>query len=392
MTKVAFCIFGDRYSNGGNNYMLNLWHVLREYGEKGVTPILFVGLDFPETKLMPFIATGYEVVRSPIFDGGGWRRFIGALLTGKDWELERLFLEYKVDVAFETAAFFGWRFAIPTIAWIPDFQHRHLKHMFSFLEYWRREIGFKVQMVSGRTILLSSEDARQDCERFYPSSRGHTHVVSFAVRVDKTGFDSNPESVRIRYGLPATFIYLPNRFWKHKNHIAVIQALAMLKYLDVVIAVTGEPLDPRHLDYFSELLELVERNGLVNNFRVLGVIPYSDVVALMRASAAVLNPSYFEGWSTTVEEAKALGVPLILSSLGVHREQMGEAAMFFSPSSPEELAGAIRNFYSHLPEATWQHREEKALQAMPERLRVFAQNFERAIEATCLAPQLTGLG
>jgi glycosyltransferase involved in cell wall biosynthesis len=41
----------------------------------------------------------------------------------------------------------------------------------------------------------------------------------------------------------------------------------------------------------------------------------------MRASTALINPSLFEGWSTTVEEAKSTGTPMILSDLGVHREQ-----------------------------------------------------------------------
>lgn len=33
-----------------------------------------------------------------------------------------------------------------------------------------------------------------------------------------------------------------------------------------------------------------------------------------------VNPSFYEGWSTTVEEAKSIGVPLLLSDIPVHRE------------------------------------------------------------------------
>jgi glycosyltransferase involved in cell wall biosynthesis len=42
-----------------------------------------------------------------------------------------------------------------------------------------------------------------------------------------------------------------------------------------------------------------------------------------------------------VEEAKALGTPLLLSSLDVHREQAGDRATFFDPRSPRELADAL---------------------------------------------------
>ena len=65
------------------------------------------------------------------------------------------------------------------------------------------------------------------------------------------------------------------------------------------------------------------------NFRYLGMIPLDHVYALLRASVALINPSRFEGWSTTVEEAKSFGVPMILSDIDVHREQTGGAARYF---------------------------------------------------------------
>lgn len=46
---------------------------------------------------------------------------------------------------------------------------------------------------------------------------------------------------------------------------------------------------------------------------MLGLVPRSDVIALMRYSISLINPSFFEGWSTTVEEAKSMGKQIILS-------------------------------------------------------------------------------
>ena len=56
---------------------------------------------------------------------------------------------------------------------------------------------------------------------------------------------------------------------------------------------------------------------------------------------ALINPSRFEGWSTTVEEAKSFGVPLILSDIDVHHEQAGEAARYFGLDDPATLADAL---------------------------------------------------
>ena len=46
-------------------------------------------------------------------------------------------------------------------------------------------------------------------------------------------------------------------------------------------------------------------------------------------ASALINPSRSEGWSTTVEEAKSFGVPMILSDIDVHREQTGGTARYF---------------------------------------------------------------
>jgi len=70
-------------------------------------------------------------------------------------------------------------------------------------------------------------------------------------------------------------------------------------------------------------------------------LDYRDILALNARADALVNPSRFEGWSTTVEEAKALGTPLVLSNLPVHREQVAERALYFDPDDPEDCARAL---------------------------------------------------
>ena len=368
-------MIGGRHWLGGYNYLLNLFRVLRRYGTGQVQPVLFLGEDFPESELAPFATIGYDIVRSAAFDRRSQHRSLAsALITGKDRQAEHIFQTHDIDVVFEVANFFGWRFAFPAVAWIPDFQHRHLSYMFSKNAYWRRELGLRAQVKAGRTIMLSSEDARKSCEQFYPSSCGRTHVVRFAVQLDEAILALDQEEVRARHGLPESYIYLPNQFWKHKNHRIVIEALALFQNSRVVVASTGHGVDPRHPALYEELRSLVNHKGLQEQFRFIGMVPYLEVIALMRGATAVLNPSLLEGWSTTVEEARALGVPLILSDIAVHREQMGNAAQYFHPDSPEELAALLRQQVSaSRPNKVYR---EAAAAASTERVYDFARNLE----------------
>ena len=70
-------------------------------------------------------------------------------------------------------------------------------------------------------------------------------------------------------------------------------------------------------------------------FRPLGVVPYRDMLGLMRHAVAVINPSLFEGWSTSVEEAKSMGKAVVLSDIPVHREQAPGRGLFFDPRDPD---------------------------------------------------------
>jgi glycosyltransferase involved in cell wall biosynthesis len=229
--------------------------------------------------------------------------------------------------------------------------------------------------------MLSSEDARVDFEHYYPTSVGLTHVVRFAVPAETSQLNSR--AIADEYGLPEHFFFLPNQFWKHKNHECVVQALSILKSQgkEVVIAVSGKQNDPRDKMYFPKLKNSVESLGLTNNFKMLGVIPYQHIAALMLSSRALLNPSKFEGWSTTVEEAKAIGVKMILSDLKVHREQAGEFAEFFNPNSPKELAECLINFKPLLAEAKLALKTEAAAHSNF-RVAEYAKVFTDLVELT----------
>ena len=56
-------------------------------------------------------------------------------------------------------------------------------------------------------------------------------------------------------------------------------------------------------------------------------------MSLIYYSSAVINPSLFEGWSSTVEQAKAYNKKIILSDISVHREQKPKYSYFFHPKN-----------------------------------------------------------
>jgi glycosyltransferase involved in cell wall biosynthesis len=271
-----------------------------------------------------------------------------------------------------------------------DFQHRNLPEQFSRLAYWRREIGFRVQVSAHRLVMLSSLDAAADFNKYYRLPRERVFVVRFAVLPPNIPDEERVQEAMRRYGLPETFFYLPNQFWRHKNHLLVVEALAQLraKGIEVVVAASGRPMDPRHPEHYRWVEQRIADYGLGHQFRLLGMIPRDDLFALMHASTAVVNPSLSEGWSTTVEEARSLGAPLLLSDLQVHQEQAGEEARYFDRYSSESLARALTEFkpVSRLERVA---RAQRGIALAEARVRTFARDFSRVVECAVEGQRLS---
>jgi glycosyltransferase involved in cell wall biosynthesis len=375
--RVAFTHISRRLWAGGYNYQSNLFAALDRYCNAEIAPILFAGREdaADEVAVLARIP-GVEIVRSAAFD----RRSVGllsAIALGLDHSAVAAFRAADIDVVFESARFFGWRLPFPAIAWFPDFQHGRLPHLFSLRARWRRDLGFRAQIASDRSILLSSNSALSDLRTFYPNLSNNVAVVQFAAEPPAGLLMEDPFEVLAQYGLPAKFFYLPNHLWRHKNHQLVLDALVLLKArgIDVVVVASGSVEDPREPAYFESITGQIKRHGLETSFRHVGMIPLAHVYALLRTAVALINPSKFEGWSTTVEEAKSFGVPMILSDLDVHFEQTKGEARYFGVDD----SGALADHLAHAWTEGGPVSVRDLLPNVEERVRTFAQGFVRLI-------------
>ena len=374
--RVAFTSISRSHWAGGYNYQRNLFVALGKYCPGEIVPVIFAGVGNETTELAALAQIpGVEVVQSPAF---GHRRLgLGTLAFGVDRAAAAEFHARSIDLVFENARFFGWRLPFPAVAWFPDFQHRRLPQLFSAPARWRRDLGFRAQIAAGRHILLSSKSALNDYRKFYPRSTNDISVVRFAALPVPGLLTAAPSEIMTQYSLPPKYFYLPNQFWRHKNHQVVIDALTILKMRgsDVVVAATGSPDDPREADYFGGLMRQVVDRDLKINFRYLGMIPLEHVYALLRTSIALVNPSRFEGWSTTVEEAESFGVPMILSDIDVHREQTGGAAHYFGVDDARSLADHLWQ----LSQASEPAAPRDLLPNLDDRMQAFAAEFAQVM-------------
>ncbi len=262
--------------------------------------------------------------------------------------------------------------------WIPDFQHKFLPDMFDGVDLARRDRTFETMTRERNFLLLSSRAAEADCRHFYPDMRAHTYVWPFSSSLNERMIDGS--DVRATYGLPEKFLFAPNQFWKHKDHATLFQAVKIAKDAghEMVVACTGAAADYRHPKHYEQLQAYVADTGLSHNVRFLGMVPHGTLGQLLRQAAAIVQPSRFEGWSTVVEDAKALGRPLIASDLPVHLEQMESAVSpfhFFKTGDAGDLARQLMAQWPTLMPGPDMVTEAKALAKRRERELASARAF-----------------
>lgn len=234
------------------------------------------------------------------------------------------------------------------VFWIPDLQEKFLPNFFSAEDVKMRHSRYLKMIELNHKIVFSSQSALDDFNTFYPDSKNEKKVLQFAV-IHPALMEEDIKNVKERYGITGDYFFSPNQFWQHKNHISIIEAVKILKDKGVTIKVifTGKEYDYRNPEYTTDLKQKVIDYKLENEILFLGFIDRIDQLVLMKNAQAVIQPSLFEGWSTVVEDAKALNQTLIVSNITVHKEQLGDKGYFFNPNDANDLAHKIDEVISN---------------------------------------------
>lgn len=342
--RVGIVIDVDDAWLGGINYYRTLVTAVYADPERAIDIVLFFGEQANPAQLDGFPAV--EVVRSPILDRRGtpatWRwRMIK--YVGRDVLLQRLLRRHRIDVLSHFGGRLGAGSNVAVIAWIPDFQHLHLPDHFTAAEQADRNRTFAALANASDLVILSSASAQDDLVRMHPAAKARSAVLRFVPDVDLSAGLPTRAELAERHGIEGPYLHLPNQYWAHKNHRVVVEALAVLRDQghEVRVVSTGSPTDYRNPDHYATLTARIDTLGVGDRYRRLGVVPYRDLIALMRDAVCVINPSLFEGWSTTVEETKAMDRPILLSDIPVHREQAPARAVYFPPHDALALADAM---------------------------------------------------
>ncbi len=362
---------------GGTNYFRNLCLATNKYSRGRFR------LTILTDNVVAFEGVSGEFAHIQRCEEVHWRAGIGSFMSklskkwgGADYSLLRKIEATGTDLISHNHA--GRQRGMPTLPWIPDFQHKYLPELFQRNDLRTREKLEEITKYFGQ-VLLSSRSAEQDFNATVNNSKTvRTFVLRFATGQARHMPRTEVEARCRKYDLPKHFFLVANQFWVHKNHAVLIDALRALAS-DAQIVCTGVVTDPRHPAHVPELMDRARALAVHERFKILGAIPYDDVTALMHKAVAIINPSLFEGWNTAVEEARSLGKRTVLSAIPAHIEQAPPDAVYFSPKNPVELASALQLVLDQYNDEREELRRHTARVTVPVKQEEFVDQYCKII-------------
>ncbi len=334
---------------GGIIYILNLINALNYLKEEDKPEILI----FYNKDLEEFLTEiKYSYLKTICWSFPGFLKgYFGSWFTRRNIFVNDIIREYSPagiyplnDWPLPKRAFDQGNLKV--VAWIPDLQHKFYPHFFTRLRVFFREQRIKMLLRNTGDLAVSSHDVESHFRKFYtikPSLK--IHPLRFVSLISNTTFRPLTE-LQTQYSIPEGYFIVSNQFTNHKNHMVLLEALRILKDkgVGIFLVLTGKTDFKGNENYISQIRSFIKTYGLENSIKMTGVIPRQDQLSLMKHARAVVQPSLFEGWSTVIEDAKSLRVPVLASSLPVNMEQLQDTAAFFDPHNAAELATKLETF------------------------------------------------
>lgn len=223
-----------------------------------------------------------------------------------------------------------------TLFYYPPVKNPIIKKMFSLV--------MNSTVKNASRIIVPSQWGKKDLINFLKVPEEKIEVVYEGF---SSGFDPEKDQNKIReiknkYRIKKDYLLYMGQQQPHKNLERLVEALDILiKKQSVQLVIAGKP--NRN---FHKPEEKVKKLGLEKEVIFTGFVPEDDVAALYSGARAFVFPSLYEGFGIPPLEAMSCSVPVVSSSASCMPEILGDAAHYFDPKNPKNIAQAVLDVLS----------------------------------------------
>jgi len=269
--------------------------------------------------------------------------------AGLDEGLAQAVADLRLDAIYLATRLPGSLPDCALVGYVPDYQHRHLPHLFSAKELAERDEVFGSLVAGSDAVVMNARTVEEDIRRYASGHLPGMHVLPFSPNLEPEWLTDRPELCE-KYAVGGSYFIICNQFWMHKDHLTAFHAMAELaqRRPDVSLICTGSMADYRDPTYLGKLQTDAAKLGLGSRLRFLGHIPKRDQIELLKRAVALIQPTRFEGGpgGGSTYEAVAIGQKVLLSDLPVNLEVDGGDVRYFACGDHVALAELMETILS----------------------------------------------
>jgi len=215
----------------------------------------------------------------------------------------------KIDLIYFLGPYSYWREIennFPFIFTIHDIGYYELSFFpeYSGKEFWRREKIYREGAIRSYKLIVDSEITKKKLIEYFGLPKEKIITKKFATK---------KHLIKATRKLPRAwgekkFVIYPAQFWAHKNHIYLIEALALSleKGLEIHIVLTGGDMgNMRHVR------DMVEHRGLSEYIHFFGFVSDRELMGLYEDAIAMVMPTYLSTTNIPPLEAFTKKLPVL---------------------------------------------------------------------------------
>lgn len=244
--------------------------------------------------------------------------------------------KYDVIYAHTGSCLVGAKFVVSKNTKLVYHQHGlNYQKDFSLMSLIQRPFYNLAQKYADAICVVSdSESVSNYAKHKRPNEVNKYLAIGSPVELSKFDLEKIKSRIETRKKNNAKYFLYTGRLTAFKNVKVLVKAFALyVKNImpDAVFTIAGTG------EEYDIIQQLSKEFGIQENIRLLGFVPHSDIYNLLLEADVFLTASGGEGWSVSVLEAYASGLPLVCGKVpGLEKQVLnGVTGLFVDDISPE---------------------------------------------------------
>jgi len=250
----------------------------------------------------------------------------------------------KADVFVSPDGFCSLATKVPQVLIVHDLAFIHYpafikkSHLFFYKRYTPKYIG------KASLIATVSQFSKQDIIEQYKTTPEKILVIGCGARqIFQPASWQQKEATKEKYTAGKEYFLYSGSIHPRKNLVNLLKAFSLFKkrqQSNMQLVLCGRMAWQTN-DFEEKLTSYKYRDDV----KLLGFVADEELAALTAAAYALVLPSLWEGFGMPIIEAMQCGVPAVTSNTSSMPEVGGDAALYYDPNNPDDIATQMKLIY-----------------------------------------------